>query len=64
MTFAVPTGRCFVCGLERGGSSTALCLVCGPAFDRAMDKDDGTIMAMMQWTAKRARRFAARSKKR
>lgn len=55
--------RCFICGLVRGGSGVQMCRICGPAFDRAMERDDGTLNAMMQWTAARARQFALREKR-
>lgn len=47
--------NCFIC--ETPDDGVCLCDKCARAFDRATKKDDGTIMAVMQWAAKRARRF-------
>lgn len=47
---------CAVCQLNPARSH--LCATCGRAWDRARNKDDGTLAAMMTWTARRAWRFA------
>lgn len=47
---------CEVCHLRPARLS--LCDLCGRAWDRARNKDDGTLDAMLRWAARRAWRFA------
>jgi hypothetical protein len=50
--------RCVVCDLPpaEGG----MCAACRRSYDRAIARDDGTIMATIRWAATRARRAERR----
>jgi len=56
MKQAAAQSLCEVCHLRP--AHLALCDVCGRAWDRAVNEDDGTLDALITWTAKRAWRFA------
>ncbi len=47
---------CAICGRKR--SVIGWCDDCRASYDRAIARDDGTILASVTWAAKRARRFA------
>lgn len=53
--------ECAIC--ETPSTSTLLCEKCGRAYDRWREShaDDGTMDALIRWTAKRARHFAKRT---
>lgn len=46
--------RCEVC---QARSSGMLCDACSKSFDRSTESDDGSIMAVIIWAARRARYF-------
>ena len=51
--------RCPVCG-ELRPMMGAMCTPCGKSYDRATRRDDGTIQAVIEWAAARARWFERR----
>jgi len=58
---AAAQSLCEVCRLRPAHLS--LCAVCGRAWDRARNEDDGTLNAMVAWAARRAWRFALAQRK-
>lgn len=48
---------CVVCN-QRPRVGGMMCEQCGCSFERAVSKDDGTIAAVIEWAARRARWFA------
>jgi hypothetical protein len=56
MKQAATQSLCEVCRLRP--AHLALCGLCGRAWDRVKNKDDGTLDAMLAWAARRAWRFA------
>jgi hypothetical protein len=52
--------RCVICDHGWAGAGR-WCEVCARAWDRQRHRDEGTILAAMNWAARRARRFATRA---
>jgi len=50
---------CIVCA-ERRANQSLFCKQCGDSYDRSRTKDDGTIVAALEWAAKRSRWFERR----
>lgn len=50
--------RCVICQRVREHRGVSLCLDCGRAFDRWNRTAECTHIALMEWTAERAQRFA------
>jgi hypothetical protein len=46
---------CGICGGK--ATSPVMCAACGRSWDRARNRDDGSVGAAMTWASKRARRF-------
>lgn len=49
---------CAICNVRPGN----WCKQCTAAYDRATRVDDGSMLAIVEWAAKRARLFAKRRK--
>jgi hypothetical protein len=53
---AVTMCKCVVCGL-RPVEGVVMCSRCSSSFERSKRKDDGSIAAVIEWAATRARRL-------
>jgi hypothetical protein len=47
--------KCSICECPREGSACSMCRACTRSYDRARARDDGTVMAALEWAARRAR---------
>lgn len=50
-----------VCTICRAPSLVVWCRACRSSYDRAVANDDGTLLAVIQWAARRTLRFARQS---
>ncbi len=57
MKHGAQANLCQICHL-RPGHPIGWCKQCRDSYDRAQTKDDGTVLAVIMWAAKRARWFA------
>lgn len=55
--------RCIVCGASLG-TSLGLCAGCSKSYDRAVARDDGTLLSVIAWAARRAWAHAKKKTKR
>lgn len=55
--------RCIVCGASLLGTSLGLCTGCSKSYERAVASDDGTLLSVIAWAARRAWVHAKKKKK-
>lgn len=51
---------CVICRSADRSGVAAFCLACQRSYDRHTKRDDGTLMSVMTWAAKRSWYFASR----